>query len=95
MVSIQWNQRRNGHLPSLVLKWQEFGGPPVVVPDKAGFGMTTIRDVIPYEFGGSVDHTFVSAGVQCRLELPANWFTLSEEGAVLDSAHASPRTGNH
>jgi PAS domain S-box-containing protein len=94
MVSIQWNWRRNGHLPRLVLEWKEFGGPPVVASDRAGFGMSTIRDLIPYEFGGSVDLTFVSAGVQCRLELPANWFTLSKEGAVSDSAHAPPQTGN-
>jgi PAS domain S-box-containing protein len=94
MVSIQWNRRRNGHLPRLVLEWQEFGGPPVVAPDKAGFGMSTIRDLIPYEFGGSVDVAFVSVGVQCRLELPANWFAHSKEGTVSNSAPPSSRTGN-
>ena len=94
MVSIRWNRRLNGHPLRLVLEWQEFGGPPVVAPDKAGFGMSTIRDLIPYEFGGSVDLAFVSAGVQCRLELPATWFTDSNNEAVSNIQHASQRTGN-
>jgi two-component sensor histidine kinase len=94
MVSIRWNRRLNGHPLRLVLEWQEFGGPPVVAPDKAGFGMSTMRDLIPYEFGGSVDLAFVSAGVQCRLELPANWFTDSNNEAVSNSQHPSQRTGN-
>jgi PAS domain S-box-containing protein len=74
-VLIQWERRLNGHPLRLVVEWQEFGGPPVAAPDKAGFGTSTIRDLIPYEFGGSVDLEFASAGVRCRLELPANWLT--------------------
>ena len=94
IVSIQWNRQLNGHPPRLVLEWQESGGPPVVASDRASFGMSTIRDLIPYEFGGSVDLAFVSSGVQCRLELPAHWFTDSNDENVSDIAHASLRTGN-
>src|SRR5262245_26812499 len=47
-VSIRWEQQLNGHPLRLVLEWQEFGGPPVVAPVKAGFGTSTIRDLIPY-----------------------------------------------
>jgi PAS domain S-box-containing protein len=73
-VSIRWHQRLNGHRrPQLVLKWREVGGPSVVAPKNHGFGTNTIRDLIPYEFGGTVDLEFPAAGVQCRLELPAGW----------------------
>src|SRR5262249_55863549 len=73
-VSIRWHQRLNGHAsPSVVLEWREGGGPPVVAPGNSGFGMSTIRDLIPYEFGGAVDFAFAPTGVQCRLELPAVW----------------------
>jgi two-component sensor histidine kinase len=71
-VSIRWRQRQNGHpRPSLLLDWQEVGGPSVVTPKNPGFGTTTIRDLIPYEFGATVDLEFAAAGVHCRL--PAGW----------------------
>src|SRR5215475_5146479 len=58
-VSIRWQQRLNGHSgPILVLDWSEVGGPSVVNPKKPGFGTNTIRDLIPYEFGGTVDLEF-------------------------------------
>jgi len=73
-VSIRWHQRLNDNSrPNLVLDWREIGGPSVIAPSNSGFGMSTIRDLIPYEFGGAVDLAFSPAGVQCRLELPAIW----------------------
>jgi hypothetical protein len=38
----------------LALEWQEIGG-PVVAPDKPSYGISTICDLIPSEFGGTVD----------------------------------------
>src|SRR5215831_8050083 len=79
-VSIRWRQRLNGHpRPSLLLDWREVGGPPVVTPKSPGYGTSTIRDLIPYEFGGTVDLEFAAAGVQCRLELPAGWLVHNGE----------------
>jgi PAS domain S-box-containing protein len=92
-VSIRWERQLNGHPLRLVLEWQEVGGPAVVDPDKAGFGMTTIRDLIPYEFGGKVDLTFGPEGIRCRVELPADWFS-SDESVSEAIAEAAPRPGN-
>jgi PAS domain S-box-containing protein len=73
-VSIRWHRRANGQSRSpLVLEWQEIDGPPVVAPSKSGYGTSTVRDLIPYEFGGSVDLLLDREGVRCRLELPAEW----------------------
>jgi two-component sensor histidine kinase len=72
-VSIQWDRRLNGHPLRLVLEWQEIGGPPVVAPDKSSFGTSTIRDLIPYELGGTVDYTLAPEGVRCRVELRVDW----------------------
>jgi len=90
-VSIQWNLRRNGHPTQLVLEWKEIGGPPVVAHDKSGFGMSTICDLIPYEFGGTVDLTLDFEGVRCRVELPAHWFSKDEPFSEA-VARASRRT---
>ena len=73
-VSIRWDRHLNGHPRShLVFEWQEIGGPPVVALGKSSYGTSTIRDLIPYEFGGTVDLVLAPEGVQCRLELPADW----------------------
>jgi len=92
-VSIQWDLRRNGHPTHLVLEWKEIGGPPVVAPDKSSFGMSTICDLIPYEFGGRVDLTLDLEGVRCRVELPAHWFS-KDEPVSEATARASPRTAD-
>jgi two-component sensor histidine kinase len=79
-VAIRWDRRPNGLVPShLVFEWREIGGPPVAAPGKPSYGTTTIRDLIPYEFGGAVDLVFASDGVRCRVELPANWLSNERE----------------
>jgi PAS domain S-box-containing protein len=72
-VSIQWDRHLNGHTRSpLVFEWQELGGPPVVALGKSSYGTSTIRDLIPYELGGTVDLLLAPEGVRCRLEIPAD-----------------------
>jgi PAS domain S-box-containing protein len=85
-VVIQWARRLHGQPPDLILHWKEFGGPPVATPEKSSFGTSTIRDLIPYEFGGRVDLTLAPEGVQCRIELPENW--LRSSGAPNSEATA-------
>jgi PAS domain S-box-containing protein len=73
-VSIRWNRQLNGHPRShLVFEWQEVGGPPVVALGRSSYGTRTIRDLIPYEFGGTVELALAPEGVRCHLVLPADW----------------------
>jgi two-component sensor histidine kinase len=73
-VSVRWDRRLNGQSRShLVFDWRETGGPSVVSTANPGYGTSTIRDLLVYEFGGTVDLMFAPEGVQCRLELPADW----------------------
>ena len=72
-VSIRWDRQLNGQPRSrLVLEWQEIGGPPIVAPGASSYGTSTIRDLIPYELGGTVNLVFAPEGARCRLELPAD-----------------------
>jgi PAS domain S-box-containing protein len=74
-VSVRWD-RLNGQSRSyLVLDWRETGGPPVVPTVNSGYGTSTIRDLLAYEFGGTVDLVFAPEGVQCHLELTADWLS--------------------
>jgi len=75
-VLIRWDWLLNGPpLSNLVLEWREVGGPLVDAPGKSSYGTDTIHDLIPYEFGGTVDLVFAPEGVRCRLELPPDWLT--------------------
>ena len=68
-VSVQWYRKLNGSA-QFVLVWKETGGPMVIAPKKPGYGTGVVRDLVPYEFGGTVDLSFVPEGVRCRLEMP-------------------------
>jgi two-component sensor histidine kinase len=73
-VSVRWFWLPNGSQhPRLAIEWKEIGGPPVATPSACGYGTSIIRELIPYEFGGTADLTFAPSGVHCRLEVPAHY----------------------
>jgi len=77
-VSLRWSFRRNGHAESsLCIQWEESGGPRVVPPTRSGFGTSVMRELIPYELGGTVDLMHLPEGVHCRLEIPSRWLGAS------------------
>jgi len=92
-VSIRWDRHLNGHPRShLVFKWQEIGGPRVAALGKSSYGTSTIRELIPYEFGGTVDLVLAPDGVQCRLELPPEWLG-DDRQPFSGERTCTPRTG--
>jgi len=73
-VSVCWKRKSNGNShDGLAFEWRETGGPPIVVPGPSGYGSSVIRDLIPYELGGSVDYVLAPEGVRCRVEIPGKW----------------------
>jgi two-component sensor histidine kinase len=79
-VSVRWSLTRNGHANSaLCIDWQETGGPQLVRPvlNRAGFGTNVIRELVPYELGGTVDYAFAPDGVICKFKIPARWVCIS------------------
>ena len=75
-VCVRWSHKRNGHAHSwLSIHWEERGGPNVVPQTRSGYGTSVIRDLIPYELGGTVDLVHAPEGVRCRLEIPAHWLS--------------------
>jgi two-component sensor histidine kinase len=88
-VSVRWDRRLSGNPePELLIEWQENGGPPAVIPAREGYGTSVIRDLIPYELGGTVDLAYTTSGVRCKIEIPSEQAT----GSDLSS---SPFTGSH
>ena len=72
-ISVRWNRRRNDADAGLCIEWRETGGPLVQIPRRSSYGTEVIRNLIPYELGGTVDLAFASDGLRCRLEIPREW----------------------
>ena len=69
---LRWRWLRDGSRGRLAIEWRELGL-TVVKPSQFGYGTSIIRELIPYELGGAVDLAFASSGLQCQLEIPADW----------------------
>jgi PAS domain S-box-containing protein len=77
-ISVEWRRQLNGDGGAgLVIEWQETGGPPVKAECKAGYGISVIRELIPHELAGKVDHVLTPEGARCQLELPGRWVDAS------------------
>ena len=92
-VSLRWRWLRNGSKGRLAIEWQEIGGPQVLPPTQPGYGAGVIREIIPFELGGTVELAFLQQGVRCRMELPAEWMStkaVGHERTGKRSAHYQP-----
>ena len=70
-VSVSWERRQNGNAAAeLIFEWREFGGPRTAAWIKSGYGIRLIRELVPYELGGTVDLVFAPEGTSCRIEFP-------------------------
>ena len=83
-LSLRWWWLQNGTCGRLAIEWQELGGPHVSKPSHFGYGTSTIRELIPFELGGTVDLAFASSGLRCQLEIPADWVRGTLGHATLD-----------
>ena len=64
MVALQW--RREGN--DLVIDWQERGGPPVVAPDRTGFGSRLLLTAFPPSIGNA-EIKYQADGVRCAIRV--------------------------
>jgi PAS domain S-box-containing protein len=69
-VSVSWECKPNERATSLVLVWRELGGPSAAPKVQSSYGVNLIRNLIPYELGGTVNLMFAAEGVNCKLEFP-------------------------
>jgi PAS domain S-box-containing protein len=65
-VEVRWRVE-DGRLRLL---WRESGGPPVVAPERRGFGSRMIERGLAAELGGNVKIQFEPEGVVCSVDAP-------------------------
>jgi two-component sensor histidine kinase len=77
-VEVSWSRRGRADAANLFIEWRELGGPAVAASPNCRYGVSIIRDLIPQEFGGSVDLAFAPDGVCCTIELPSTPTSIEE-----------------
>jgi two-component sensor histidine kinase len=68
-VRIQW--QFCDEASKLKLVWQERGGPPVMPPQRSGFGRAMIETVVGKALEGNVRLSFPPKGVRCEIVIPS------------------------
>jgi two-component sensor histidine kinase len=95
-VSVRWSFESNGHAEAwLRIDWLESGGPSVAPPKRAGFGTSVVRELIPYELGGTTDLMHFPEGVRAKLRIPAHWLSsgMPPKGSSIEETSPSFRSG--
>lgn len=54
----------------LALEWREGGGPPVLEPQRRGYGTRLINGGVAHELGGTVHLDFRASGLRCMIDVP-------------------------
>jgi PAS domain S-box-containing protein len=66
-ITVSWKREPER---GIVLRWIEQDGPEVKAPQREGYGTRLIRELLKFEFGGTVEHRFSPGGVTCEISLP-------------------------
>ena len=86
-VSVSWRFLDDG---ALSLSWRESDGPPVVKPNRRGFGTTIIERSVPFELQGQAELRYKPTGIEADFTIPSRFVRAGEEKAAPAPAHRRP-----
>jgi PAS domain S-box-containing protein len=69
-LSIGWGLREENSRTMLELEWSEQNGPPVVSPERRGFGTRLLERCIVRDLDGRLNLAFEPEGVRCGMVVP-------------------------
>ena len=69
-IRVGWAIDRSSEPNRLHLRWVETGGPPVMRPERRGFGTRLIERGLAQDLQGAVQIDFAPAGVVCTVDAP-------------------------
>jgi PAS domain S-box-containing protein len=75
---------------SVVLVWEERGGPPVAAPAATGFGSRLLAATVERQLGGRFAAEWLPAGLTCRIQLPAALLLAGAPEPGLDATPSLP-----
>lgn len=71
-AELSWSRDTQAEL--VRINWTETSGPPVIEPERKGFGTRMIERAIALEFGGSASLHFSPEGLTCTMTIPLQAF---------------------
>ncbi|MES2492098.1 MAG: HWE histidine kinase domain-containing protein [Pseudomonadota bacterium] len=77
-ITLAWQRIQGTNASRFVMTWTESAGPPVVVPERYGFGSTVIGRMVRLSLDGEVTTDFAPSGFMWRLDCPLESVTDSE-----------------
>jgi PAS domain S-box-containing protein len=69
-VTLTWSVEIGKRGTTVTLSWREAGGPPVVEPERRGFGLKLVERSIVQELSGQAEIAFAPTGLLCILSFP-------------------------
>ncbi len=69
-IHLSWMVDHTRSLPLLLLRWEEKGGPTVVLPTRKGFGSRLIERSLAHDLNAEVRIDYAPAGLVCSVEAP-------------------------
>jgi PAS domain S-box-containing protein len=69
-LAVNWSIARRAGKQWLDFSWQETDGPPVITPERQGFGSRLIDRTIAGDLHGEVEADFSASGLTCRVSFP-------------------------
>ena len=69
-VALAWTIETTRGGSRVILDWRESGGPPVVEPERPGFGLKLVERSIAQELSGTAEIAFEATGFHCTLSFP-------------------------
>ncbi len=70
-LDVSWKVTPSGDCEML---WRETGGPPLIPPERTGFGASLIRRSVPFDLGGESEIEYPPEGLRARFLIPARFF---------------------
>lgn len=67
-LMVTWDRDAAGNC---IMDWRESGGPPVMQPERRGFGSTLIENTIAYDLGGKAEISHNITGLEAKFLIPA------------------------
>ncbi|MEQ3626726.1 MAG: sensor histidine kinase [Celeribacter sp.] len=78
-VSITWgvapSSAPDGE-PEFAFSWVETGGPPVIAPERRGFGSFLVGKAFPHAFSGTFEQDFAAEGFHCEMRCDPQHLTV-------------------
>jgi PAS domain S-box-containing protein len=80
-IDVVWRiERQSPQPPLLRIEWRERGGPPVIAPERQGFGTRFIEGSVASELQGKARLNYDPAGLVCTMEIPLDSVTSEVDG---------------